>query len=74
MDYIIKLIDLCPILSKTDDIIIYIPGSGEKKGPFKVDLLPYWMLMRYISQITYVRVDQTSNFALCIYLVEEEDA
>lgn len=73
MDYIIKLIDLCPILSKTDDIIIYVPGGGPPKGPFKVDDIPYWMLMRYVRIVTYMRVEQTSNFALSIHLVEEDN-
>ena len=73
MDYILKLIDLCPILSKTDDIMIYIPGMGQCKGPFKVDDIPYWMLMRYVKEITYTRVNQTSNFALCIHLMEDDD-
>ncbi len=73
MDYILKLIDLCPILSKTDDIMIYIPGKGPRKGPIKVDDIPYWMLMKYVREISYCRIEQTSNFALCIYLIEENE-
>ena len=73
MDYILKLVDLCPILSKTDDIIIYSPGKGLRKEPYKVNDIPYWMLMRYVREISYCRIEQTSNFALCIYLIEDGD-
>ena len=71
MDFIIKLIDLCPILSETDDIMIYVDGG--RRGPFKVADIPYWMLMRYVKEITYCRIDQTSKFALCIHLIEENE-
>lgn len=73
MDFILKLIDLCPILSKNDDIMIYIQSTEQAKGPLKLDDIPYWMLVKYVKMISYVRIEQTSDFALAIYLMDENE-